>query len=303
MSENRRVIYVAGMGHSGSTVLDMLLATGGMAVSLGQIWNVLREDPLKTRTRICTCGAPAPDCFFWGPILGGLESAGSTLSRAERYRLVLGRAKELYGPQMAIVDSSKEVANITILAKEVPEVRLAILHNIKDVRAFTISMIDNSLRKHNRRLGPERLFLEWYRTNCSVHSKVCQLLGRPPFRVMYEALCFNTQAVGERLAELLGEQYIDPHATLKSGITHIISGNRFRLSDTKEATSLTYDCRWFSRSEWVRPYFLMPFVRKYNEICLREWQPHQSLAPGIGSEPHVVFSKVALRGLGSLFKS
>ena len=295
MSESQRVIYVAGLGHSGSTVLDMLLATGGKAVSLGQIWNVLREDPLKTSTRFCTCGASAPDCGFWGPILDRIATTRGTLSQDERYRLVLGRAKDLYGPHMAIVDSSKEVSHVATLAKVVPESRLAIVHNIRDVRAFTTSMIDNSVRKHNRRPLAEGLFLEWYRTNRSVHSKVSQVLGRPPLRVMYEALCFATQAVAERVTELLGEQYIDPDASLKSGLTHIISGNRFRLSDSTEATKLTYDYRWFDRSEWLRPYFLMPFVRKYNESCHREWQPHQALAPGRGAEPDLVSSMLASR--------
>jgi len=300
MFETQKAIYIAGLGHSGSTVLDLLLATGGKAVSLGQIWNVLGEDSCKTRARICTCGSSAADCGFWGPILDRLESSRGTLSPGEKYRFVLARAKDLFGPHMAIVDSSKEVSNVATLAKEVPELKLLVLHNIKDVRAFTTSMIDNSLRKHNRRPSPERLFLEWYRTNHSVHSKVSQVLGRPPLRVMYEALCFATQAVAERVTELLGEQYIDPDAPLKSGLTHIISGNRFRLSDSKEATSLTYDCRWFGRSEWLRPYFLMPFVRKYNETCHREWQPHQALAPGIGAEP---VSTLASRSLDRFFKS
>ena len=37
----QKIIYVLGLGHSGSTVLDMLLTTGGKAVGLGQVWTVL----------------------------------------------------------------------------------------------------------------------------------------------------------------------------------------------------------------------------------------------------------------------
>ena len=33
---------------------------------------------------------------------------------------------------------------------------------------------------------------------------------------------------------------------------------------------LAYDYRWMARSEWLRPYLLLPMVRKYNEQCLRE---------------------------------
>jgi hypothetical protein len=37
------------------------------------------------------------------------------------------------------------------------------------------------------------------------------------------------------------------------------------------AKGLAYDYRWLLRSEWVRPYFLMRPVRKYNEECLRQF--------------------------------
>ena len=269
MSESRRVIYVAGLGHSGSTLLDLLLGTGRKAVSLGQIWTVLREDPLKSRARVCTCGAEAPDCPLWGPILQRLGAAAGALSEAERYRIVLARVKDLYGPQMAIVDSSKQVANFAILSKELPELQLLVLHNIKDVRAFTISMIDNAVRRKSAVASPERIFLEWYRANRAAHLEVCKAQGRPPFRLTYEAICFATQTVADRTAEYLGEPYIEPGTPLK-GRRHIISGNRFRLSESA-ATNIAYDCRWFGRSEWLRPYVLMPMIRKYNEKCLREW--------------------------------
>jgi hypothetical protein len=267
----------------------MLLATGGKAISLGQIWNVLREDSLKTRTRFCTCGTPAPDCVFWGPIIERIDHAQAAISQGDKYRLVLERAKDLYGPQMTLVDSSKEITNFATLAKEVPELRLLLVHNIKDVRAFTISMIDNALRKQKRRPLPERLFLEWYRANRNVRSEVCRVLGRPPLQVTYEGLCLATRVVAERAAQFLGTQYIDLDAPLKSALTHIISGNRFRLSDSKEAASITYDYRWFGRSEWLRPYFLMPFVREYNEDCYREWQTRQGFTAGVGAAPAEFF--------------
>ena len=48
----RGFIYIVGLSHSGSTILDMLLTTAGKAVGLGQVWTVLREDPAHTQTRI-----------------------------------------------------------------------------------------------------------------------------------------------------------------------------------------------------------------------------------------------------------
>ena len=87
---------------------------------------------------------------------------------------------------------------------------------------------------------------------------------------MYEGLCLATEAVADRLARALGENFIDTGATLDHGHTHIIAGNRLRLPEAGRAKQLAYDSRWMARSEWLRPYVLMPMVRKYNEQCLRE---------------------------------
>lgn len=263
----QKIVYIAGLGHSGSTTLDMMLSTTRRAVGLGQVWTVLREDPAKTHTRSCSCGASAPKCEFWGPLIAKL---GTRVDPRERYRLVLDRAAELYGPQTTVVDSSKQVANIIGLAETLRDVDLRIVHNIKDVRAYTVSTLDNELRKHNRKPIPEWVFYEWYRGNRSVHNRAAKLLGQPPFQLMYEALCFATENVARQIAAYLGEDYIDPAAALNSGNTHIISGNRLRLSDNGSSKRLTYDHRWFVRSEWLRPYVLMPAIRRFNERCLRE---------------------------------
>ena len=269
----RKLIYVAGLGHSGSTVLDMLLATGGRAVSLGQIWTVIREDSLKSQARHCTCGASAPECIFWGPILRQLASQQDSLSEAQRYQLIIKRVDELYGGEMDIIDSSKQISNIASRRKDLADFDIRVVHNVKDVRSFTISMLDNAARKGERRLLPEWLFMSWYRTNRAI-TKSCQSNGIPVARVAYEGVCLRTKLLTERMAEFLGAEYIDSDAPLTSG-AHIISGNRFRLS-TAPQSRLTYDFRWFARQEWLRPYALMPWVRRYNEECVGEWASPES---------------------------
>ena len=97
-----------------------------------------------------------------------------------------------------------------------------------------------------------------------------ELIGRAPMRVMYEGLCLATEAVASRLAETLGAPYLDIGASLNHGHTHIIAGNRLRLAQAGKAKQLAYDHRWMMRREWLRPYTLMPMVRRYNEQCLRE---------------------------------
>jgi hypothetical protein len=266
----RKVIYIVGLSHSGSTALDMLLTTAGKAVGLGQVWTVLREAPARTLTRVCSCGTSAPECEMWGPVIERLAGLGQDASPRDRYQLVLESVDRLYGPEIAVIDSSKHAEYLTVLVNELPSVHLAVLHNIKDVRPFTISSLDNLARKDQRRELPEKIFYQWYRDNRASLRLVERVLGRPPVRVMYEGLCFATDPVAKRLAAALGDDYIDTGAALDRGHTHIIAGNRLRLPEAGKAKQLAYDSRWFERSEWLRPYVLMPMVRKYNEQCLRE---------------------------------
>ena len=50
----RKVIYTLGSSHSGSTILNMLLSSGGKAVGLGAVWTVIREELTITRTSLFT---------------------------------------------------------------------------------------------------------------------------------------------------------------------------------------------------------------------------------------------------------
>lgn len=266
----RKVIYIMGLSHSGSTVLDMLLTTGGKAVGLGQVWTVLREAPEAARERACSCGAQAKTCAFWGPVLERLATCPNGASPTERYRVVLEGVDRLYGPDIAVIDSSKHAEYLDVVANQFPALDLTILHNIKDVRPFTISTLDNLQRKSNRRDLPEKIFYQWYRDNRTSYARALRVVRRPPVRVMYEGLCLATDAVVERLAEALGNNFIDLAGSLHCGHTHIIAGNRLRLPQNDKIKRLSYDSRWLARTEWLRPYLLMPMVRRYNETCLRE---------------------------------
>jgi hypothetical protein len=265
----RKIIYIVGLSHSGSTILDMLLTTAGKAVGLGQVWTVLREGPAHTRTRICSCGAPAPECEMWGAVIERLARLPSGAAQQDRYRVVLEAVDALYGEEVAIVDSSKHADNLALLS-EIPGVDLTVLHNMKDVRPFTISTLDNLARKGQGHPLPEKVFYQWYRDNRASYALAEKLTGRAPVRLMYEGLCLSTETVAGRLAGALGAAYIDTGAALNHGRTHIIAGNRLRLPEAGKVKQLAYDYRWMVRSEWLRPYLLMPMVRKYNEQCLRE---------------------------------
>ena len=60
------LVYIASPGHTGSTILDLLLGEHPEIVSLGEVQLIDRwtADP----ERSCTCGAHVLDCPFWGDV-------------------------------------------------------------------------------------------------------------------------------------------------------------------------------------------------------------------------------------------
>src|SRR4051794_25472795 len=62
-----RLIYIAGMSRSGSTLLDRLLGTSGTAVSLGEVAHLWGRGLVNGQ--LCGCSQPVPDCQFWAGIL------------------------------------------------------------------------------------------------------------------------------------------------------------------------------------------------------------------------------------------
>src|SRR6056297_870811 len=100
------VIYIAGLGHSGSTLLNFLCSTGGPGVSLGEISLVLRDRHRIGAESPCSCGAPAPECPFWGPLLPALRACRGEEPDA-LHALVARHFRTHFGPGRVLVDSSK----------------------------------------------------------------------------------------------------------------------------------------------------------------------------------------------------
>ena len=74
-------IYIAGRGHSGSTLLTLLLARHPRVVAVGELANlplqVARDETTKWVGR-CSCGERPLDCPMWGAVLRRIEATSGT---------------------------------------------------------------------------------------------------------------------------------------------------------------------------------------------------------------------------------
>lgn len=82
-----KCLYICGAGHSGSTLLDMLLGSHSRIASLGEIINLPMDWATNNR---CTCGANMHDCELWSNVVHEFELQYGIDVTVDPYSLNLG---------------------------------------------------------------------------------------------------------------------------------------------------------------------------------------------------------------------
>ncbi len=276
------VLYIAGSGRSGSTLLERMLGGVEGFLPVGELRFVWQRG--FEENHLCSCGAPFRSCPFWNRVLdeafGGLNAVDHRRimhlqSRVDRMRyipeLVAPRARRagfrralaeysdvllrLYRGVAAVsgaatvVDSSKEPPYAFVL-RTIPGIDLFVAHLVRDSRAVAYSWQRKRVRpeiagrvQYMRRYTPAVSAHEWNRKN-----GLFELLARTRTRVSrlrYEDL---TADPAGRLSELL-RTYADgrPVAHLVTGAApaldiHSVSGNPIRFE--RGALAIRPDMEW-----------------------------------------------------------
>lgn len=238
-----KVLYVAGSGRGGSTILDNILGEIEGFFPVGEfvyVWNRLVNDGT------CSCGARFTGCELWGPVLervlGGpigvdaramvrvqrtstrprhiplmLTNAGEKLLRSrwtEQYRDALGRFYQEISEESGsrvIVDSSKLPPYGRVLG-EIPGVERYVVHLVRDPRAVAYSWRRKKrLIPAGRPLAylpqrhPVESSLEWDLCNIAAEGLREDSSGRY-LRLRYEDFVEEPRPAVERILRLLGEK-------------------------------------------------------------------------------------------------
>jgi len=272
-----RVIYIASLGHSGSTLLSLILGKHSRFAGLGTIADMLLGNELEQRRQrrtICTCGSRIDECSFWRKVASKLEASVEHDIKAQ-YRKVLETVENEFGGNCIAVDSSKGIRPLKIL-HDTPNINVKVLYMIKDVRSYTVSMIDNAKRMRAKKVRnfirlPDfaRLsfyyFVLWYLKNKRIQLFL-KKHNMQYFQLGYEELCLYPNLMIEKICNFLGEE---PEPSLLSFLSfdnsrnHIMGGNRMRRQCAKQ--QLSYDNRWFYRNEWLLPALVFPNIMIFNK--------------------------------------
>lgn len=263
-----KIIYIAGSQHSGTTLLNIILGGHSQLVGLGEVFQLLRRKGngfflTEKLEDDCSCGARVSECEFWGPVATRLH-ADPDIRLAKRYQIVRKVFHEHFGPEPVIVDSSKLLPYLELLANTSnTDLRTILL--TKDARAHCISQIDNARRKQKKssKQNPFRQMRNWQRDNLAI-SDFLDRQNLEHFLLGYEELSLYPDKTVPLLSNWLEIEYEPRMLELNPQQSHVVHGNRMREQSDKNR-SIRYDNRWFYRSEWLWPYLLSPRTRRLNK--------------------------------------
>lgn len=306
-----RVLYIAGIGRSGSTLLNRSLgATPGFFAG-GELMHFFGRGVCSNE--LCACGSPFRECEVWGDVIRELGPVAtpdraaavdpfrhaitegkhlptmllspwkpsSLRRRLEEYKEtvveVYRAVRRVTGCQV-LVDSSKNLSYARIL-QSVPELRIFVVHLVRDPRGVTFSMSKTIRRpgvpwseEYLSRRGPAAGSVLWMAANLAAESLRSRADGY--VRIRYTDFVGSPADTLRRILRMTGEEedagrlaHLEGR-TLRLGVQHILSGNPVR-GRTGEIP-LQEDLEWESEMAPGRRRLVttvtLPFLLRYGYL-------------------------------------
>ena len=248
-----RVIYIAGNGRSGSTLLDMMLGSGEHNFSAGELTFITREGISQ---EYCSCGATIGECWVWRKVME-LWSSSLSISSA-RYQILRKRyernkslpklifnivwpgkdfltycaatqslfeAIQNVTKARVIIDSSKSASRILILRRFSDLTVIHLCRNftgvMNSVNKFSPKNIEEGIEEDIHITPPWRALINWILNNFLVSILS---VGIRRHRIHYGQMVRNTNDV----ISTLGDEFQVP---TEGGFSadHMLAGNVVRL--------------------------------------------------------------------------
>ena len=235
-----RVVYLGGLGRSGSTLAVRLLGQLPGAFAAGEIAQMWRRGIVEAER--CGCGEPFPSCPFWRKVgeaaFGGWDNVD--VAHLNRLRRSVDRTRfipQLAAPALArpafrralaeyltyylgayaaigqvsgcqvVIDSSKH-ASLAFCLHRSPQLDLRVVHLVRDSRAVAYSWTKKVSRpeadpgKYMMTYSPAAAAVLWNTQNAAMH--LLARCGVPTLQVRYEDLAAAPSATLRKIATFAG---------------------------------------------------------------------------------------------------
>ena len=253
-----KLLLIRGLGHSGTTILDLALGAHPQMVGLGEAARILERPspsdahrgPAQLRgalcfKRRCTCGEIAAECPVWGPVLAWLPEHDHCSLAVKMQRLIhsLEGAQALDSSATSWVIDSYQ-GDFSLPFEPDSDLDIRVIHLTRDLRSWVHSRA-RSGRERGRWFPGLKPLLRWCWMNAR-HERLLQRCPHPVLRLGYEQLALDPEGTLGRICSWLGlemsEQMLQPG---QFSTSHVLSGNRMRF-DPKRSASIRYDASWMA---------------------------------------------------------
>lgn len=288
------LIYIAGYGRSGTTLLDIALGEHPAVMGAGEVTALVRH--VWDNGEYCACGRPVRDCPSWRAIvgrwladepagfladyrraqrrteglvgLGRLFPSGGESDHARRtVKLLRGMAAVSGRP--ILVDSSKLPGRAFALAA-MPGIDLHVVHVVRDGRGVAWSLAKGyrrSLRDGlQRELRPKPLLhtaLRWSLVNLAA-ERLCRHVGPArSLRIRYEDFVEDPRGTVGRILAMVGQPPLAGEG-MAFRPQHQVAGSRHRM---QRAITVHRDDKWKREMsavrQWLFTLLCAPMLRRY----------------------------------------
>ncbi|MEL7197053.1 MAG: sulfotransferase [Pseudomonadota bacterium] len=278
--EPLKLIYVAGYGRSGTTLLDIAVGQQQSVFAAGEIAALPRH--VWEHDEYCACRETVSGCDFWGPVVTRWQEAHAETSMPE-YGKLLDRTEFLFSakrllaklyPGKDMLDYKrltstlfKQIAeqagtNIILDSSKLPgraasihadqDIEIYLVHVVRDGRGVAWSMmkpysikVEEGIQKE---LKPKPLWFtaaRWFVVNLGAEIMRLRLGKGRSIRVRYEDFVADPEATVKRIMALVGENYVQPeHGGEVMKPQHQVAGSRHRM---KDELTIRKDVSWKSK--------------------------------------------------------
>jgi len=243
--------FIAGLSHSGSTLLAFLLNAHPELVSIGEASRVgeLLPDRWITRRDLCSCGKTFYNCEFWNRTLAGLSARGFGLRESDPFNRPVSERDDAQRKWLAFVDAVLEVsgAKVFVDASKVPAYAAQLQENsgleLKVISLFRDGRgVISSWMKRLPDAPPKKIIESWINQENERSARLQTIQTDLVLTVKYEDMCLSPCETLEKIFAFIGvDPSIDVTIGYKSAAVHHVIGNQMRLTGEER---ITLDENW-----------------------------------------------------------